>query len=408
VNHHHHHNDLRPSLEQHAAHVRALVAPAIRARTSGLAPESVPLGDALGRVTASVVLSAVDLPLFRNSQMDGFAVRSADVANTPVSLPIVGTIAAAPGAPAPLAAGTAVRIMTGGVVPHGADAVVPVEDTTTAGNTVTISRGRTRGEFVRDRGSDARTGDELLPAGRRLESRHLAALAAAGLARVDVIPLVRVAVITTGAELIAPGSSPAPGQLFDANQIALVAAVRAAGGTVSVAVRVTDDSEAMREALAGAAAASDLIVTSGGISMGEFEVVRETLEPLGAIVGHIDLQPGGPQATAMLDGVAVVCFPGNPVSTQLSFEAFVAPLLREAAGLPAAGRAALTLTADLHSIEGRRQLVRARRLEGERVEPVAGPGSHLVVGLAASDVLIDVASATTELKAGDIVTVWQL
>lgn len=403
-----HDHESRPSLEQHAAHIRATTAASIRGRTSGSEAESLALGEALGRVTASAVTSPVDLPLFRNSQMDGFAVVAADVTETPVSLPIVATIAAAPGTPAPLMPGTAVRIMTGGVVPEGADAVIPVEDTVTAGDTVTILRGRARGEYVRDRGSDAHAGDELLPAGLRLESRHLAAVAAAGVERVDVTPRVRVAVITTGAELIAPGSTPEPGQLFDANQTALVAAVRAAGGTVSVGLRVTDDSTAMLEALVEAAAASDIIVTSGGISMGEFEVVRETLEPVGATVGHIDLQPGGPQATAVFDGVPVVCFPGNPVSTQLSFEAFVAPLLREAAGLPAAGRSKLTLTTDLRSIPGRRQLVRARRLEGERVEPLAGPGSHLVVGLAASDVLIDVASATTELKAGDIVTVWQL
>jgi molybdopterin molybdotransferase len=392
-----------PSVEQHAAVIRNLLAP-----LAALGSETVPIAAALGRVSATEVLCPVDLPLFRNSQMDGFAVAAADVSSPPVTLPISGEVAARPGEPPALRPGTAVRIMTGAVVPLGADAVVPVEDTQTEGDSVVVRRGRSAGEFVRDRGSDLRSGDRLLPAGQRLGSRHLAALAAAGLSRVEVRARVRVAVITTGAELVAVGEQAAVGQVYDSNSVALVAALVAAGATVSVAHRVTDDHEALRSALRDAIEQSDLVITSGGISMGAYEVVREVIEPLGGHIGHIAMQPGGPQATAVVDGIPVVSFPGNPVSTQVSFEVFVAPLLRELAGLPPALREARSLVGGFRSIAGKRQFLRGRLREGGRVEVVGGPSSHLVAGLAASDVLIDIPAASIELSEGDIVEVVHL
>ncbi|HPZ34267.1 MAG TPA: molybdopterin molybdotransferase MoeA, partial [Microbacteriaceae bacterium] len=368
------------SVEEHAAHVADLLAPALAPR-----PETIPVNDALGRVTSAAVLSPVDLPLFRNSQMDGFAVRSADVAPAPTTLPIVGEVAARPSSPPDLAPGTAVRIMTGAVVPNGADAVIPVEDTTSEGGTVTISRGRSAGEFVRERGSDLRTGDELLPAGQRLASRHLAVLAAAGITEVAVIARPRVSIITTGSELVQPGVTPVLGQVFDSNGTALVAAVVAAGAVVAARAHVTDDPA---ELIAALAVPADLVLTSGGISMGDYEVVRELLEPRGASVGHVAMQPGGPQATAVWEGVPVICFPGNPVSTQLSFEVFVAPLLRTVAGLPQAVRERRQLSDAVVSVAGRRQFLRGRAAEGGRVVIASGPGSHLVAGLAASDLLV--------------------
>ena len=387
------------SFEEHAAHIASLVpAPGV---------ETVELDDALGRVTALAVLSPVDLPLFRNSQMDGFAVRAADVAHAPVSLPVAGEVAARPSDPPPLRPGTAVRIMTGAVVPEGADAVVPVEDTLADTTSVSISRGRATGEFVRERGSDVRAGDELLPAGVRLGSRHLAVLAAAGLTSVTVRAQLRVAIITTGSELIEPGATPALGQVFDSNGTALAAAVGAAGALVHSRTHVADDTAAMERAL-DAASTADLIVTSGGISAGDYEVVRETLEPHGARVGHVAMQPGGPQATAAWRGTPVICFPGNPVSTQLSFELFLAPLLRDAAGLPAATREGRSLEAPMRSVAGKRQFLRGRALEGGRVALVGGPSSHLVAGLAASDVLVIVPEEVTELAAGDSVETWAL
>lgn len=381
------------SVDEHAALIRSLVN---IERTT----EVVKLSEAVDRVTALPVLSPVDLPLFRNSQMDGFAVVTTDL---PGILPIVGEVAARPGVPAPLEPGTTVRIMTGAPIPEGADAVVPVEQTLIETDLAGFATQRMPGEFVREQGSDLRAGEQLLPASTRLASRHLAVLAAAGLATVEVFARVRVAVITTGAELVEVGAATQPGQIFDANAVALAAAVRAAGGSVSFSARVTDDVDAMSEALRGAVASADLVVTSGGISMGDHEVVRETLEPLGADVASISMQPGGPQATAVVDGVPVICFPGNPVSTQVSFEIFLAPVLRELAGLPAARRETRTLVGDAKSVEGKRQFLRGRAVAGDSVEVVGGASSHLVAGLAASDLLIDIPAETTTLDAGESV-----
>lgn len=381
------------------AHLRAALAP--RA-------ETVELASALGRVTAAAVLSPVNLPLFRNSQMDGFAVRSVDVAGAPVTLPLAGVIAAGPVSPCTLAAGTALQIMTGAVVPQGADAVIPVEDTTLHGDTVTINRARAAGEYLRDAGSDAQAGDVLLPAGRILAPRHLAVLAAAGLSTVDVRARVRVAVVTTGAELVAPGVEPSLGQLFDSNGIALAALVESNGAIVSTIVRNDDDLVASLDAsLREASAHTDLIITSGGISMGEFEVVRELLEPLGATVGTIAMQPGGPQLLGSFEGVPVVGFPGNPVSTMISFEVLLAPLLRQAAGLAPAQRIRRAVTSPVESVAGKRQFLRGQ-VDGDSVSVVAGPGSHLVAALAASDVLIDIPAETLRLDAGEIVETWEL
>ena len=391
------------TVDEHAALVREQLAPAL-----AVGIERIPLLEALGRRTAGGILSPVDLPLFRNSQMDGFAVSTKDLTEVPVSLPIAGEIAARAGAPEALDRGTAVRIMTGAVVPEGADAVIPVEDTTVDGAMVTIRRSRRAGEYVRDRGSDVLAGSALLPDAQLLAPRHLAALAAAGIEHVDVLRRVRVAVITTGAELVSPGETPQPGQIYDANAIALIAAVVASGGAVTMARRVVDDPAQLLAAMGEAVAGADVILTSGGISHGDYEVVRELLEPRGAWVGHVAMQPGGPQATASFEGVPVVCFPGNPVSTQLSFEVFVAPLLREVAGLPAAVVARRPLASDLGSVGGKRQFLRGRVTEGDRVETVSGAGSHLVVGLAASNVLIIVPEDVTSLSAGDEVETLEL
>jgi len=388
-----------------AGHLRDALAP----RT-----ETVALGAALGRVTVAEVLSPVDLPLFRNSQMDGFAVRSMDVADSPVTLPIAGIIAAGATEPTRLPAGAAMQIMTGAVVPEGADAVVPVEDTSSTADpstaaTVTILRGRAAGEYVRNAGSDARVGDSLLPAGLTLAPRHLAVLAAAGIASVDVVARVRVAIVTTGAELIAPGVEPLLGQLFDANGVALAALVESSGAVVSALVRNDDDVVASLDlALREATVDTDLILTSGGISMGEFEVVRELLEPLGATVGTIAMQPGGPQLLGAFRGVPVIGFPGNPVSTQISFEVLVAPLLRAAAGRAPAEKTHRTVQTAIDSVPGKRQFLRGRITDGDAVSVVSGPGSHLVAGLAASDVLIDIPAETTRLEAGDSVETWTL
>ena len=388
------------SVDEHAARVAELL-------RFELGSETVPLAAALGRVTVGAVLSPVDLPLFRNSQMDGYAVHAADVASVPAMLPVVGEIAARAASPAALAPGTAVKIMTGAVVPEGADAVIPVEDTTSTEGVVTISRSRSAGDYVRDRGSDALAGAELLPTGQLLAARHLAVLAAAGLDQVTVAKRVRVAVITTGAELIAAGQTPEPGQIYDANQVALMAAATSAGAEVTLARRVIDEPALLLADLNEAATVADVILTSGGISHGDYEVVRELLEPRGAWVGHVAMQPGGPQATAVFEGVPVICFPGNPVSTQLSFEVFVAPVIRSLSGHPQARRSTKAINDSLRSIEGKRQFLRGR-IEGQSVTPVSGPGSHLVAGLAAADCLIVIPESVASVTIGESVEVWEL
>jgi molybdopterin molybdotransferase len=394
----------RTPVAEHEGRVRALLAP-LRTRDA----ESVPLAAALGRVLAGPVVSPINLPPFANSQMDGFAIRSADVV-AGSSLPVAGAIPAAAGTPAPLVAGTVARIMTGAPLPEGADAVVPLEDTvTTDDGRVTIASAWSAGSYVRDVGSDLAAGDQLLPGGLRLGSRHLAALAAAGLTEVAVASRVRVAIISTGSELVAPGEELGPGQISDSNGPALVAAARDAAAEIVLEGRVVDDREAF-EALLDAAIAADaeLILTSGGISQGDYEVVRETLEPHGAIVDVLAMQPGGPQAIATYREVPVVCFPGNPVSSQLSFLLFVEPLLREIAGLPDRIRVTRVLEAPLTSVAGKRQFLRGRALPDGRVETVGGPSSHLVAALAAADVLVDLPEDATELPAGASVETWEL
>jgi molybdopterin molybdotransferase len=226
---------------------------------------------------------------------------------------------------------------------------------------------------------------------------------------VQLVERVSVAVITTGSELVGPGDGLGPGQIFDSNGVALAAAVRAAGGEVVLEARVRDDTDEL-EALFDAALrlGARLILTSGGISMGDHEVVRELLEPRGAAIDVLAMQPGGPQGFGHWESVPVVCFPGNPVSSQLSFEIFVAPLLRGLAGLPARVVETRVLDSAVRSIAGRRQFLRAR-LEGrEGVTPVGGPSSHLVAALAASDALIVIPEDVTEVAAGDSVETWLL
>jgi molybdopterin molybdotransferase len=291
----------------------------------------------------------------------------------------------------------------------GADAIVPVEDTSVpAAGSVTIERSRAAGEFVREQGSDVRVGAVLVESGRVLEPRHISVLAAVGFGDIDVRSRPRVAVVTTGAELVDAGSTLTPGQIYDSNGITLAAHLRASGAEVVSVSRSSDEPSRFREILDAAAESVELIITSGGVSMGDFEVVKDVLRPLGGNFGSVRMQPGGPQGITMFDGVPVLSFPGNPVSTVVSYIMFARNIVRRAAGLPPV----LSTTAALHepivSPPGRRQLLRGRLRDDGRVELVAGPGSHLVAALAWADVLIDIDSETTELAAGSDVEVWPL
>ncbi|WP_246012522.1 gephyrin-like molybdotransferase Glp [Myceligenerans xiligouense] len=443
----------RVSVEQHRADVEDLLAVLIpgQGRTGGGAVrrsvERSDAGEALGRVLADDVVAPGPLPRFRNSQMDGFAVRAADVAgaraDAPVVLPVAGEVAARPGRPEPLAPGSAVRIMTGAPVPDGADAVVPVEHTDAGtfnrdatrpapSDTVRVRVPRAAGDFVREAGSDVGAGDLVLPAGTLLAPHHLAAAAACGIGELLVRRRVRVAIVSTGSELVAPGEAAGPGQIWDANAVALAAAVRASGAVVASTERVGDDEDAARETLRRAASSSDLVITSGGVSQGAHEVVKDVLADV--VFRPVAMQPGGPQGFGRLDGTPVLTFPGNPVSTQVSFVVFLRGVLRRAAGLPPAEERRAVVGPDgipdggLASPGGKRQFLRGRVRDGGPAAGLAGPrdgvpsrsgtppvvdvvggqGSHLVASMAAADVLIDVPADAIELNAGDEVAVLPL
>ncbi|SMF39196.1 molybdopterin molybdotransferase [Cellulosimicrobium cellulans J34] len=412
----------RVSVDEHRADVAALLAPLVEAARRRERTDVVVLAEALGRVLAGDLVAPVPVPLFRNSQMDGYAVRAADVAGAspeaPARLAVAAEIPAAPGVPPRLAPGTAARIMTGAPVPEGADAVVPVEDTaagsfaaTPAADEVAVHVPRAPGDFVRDAGSDVRAGDVLLPDGTVLAPHHLAAAAACGVGGVPVVARPRVAVLSTGSELVGPGDVPGPGQVFDANADALGAAVRRAGGDVVLTARCGDDPARFAAVLAEAAGAADLVLTSGGVSQGAYEVVKDVLGGAGAGVTFrsVAMQPGGPQGFGTVHGTPVLTFPGNPVSAQVSFAMFLREPLERAAGLPAVDRVRTAVLADaVVSPAGRRQLLRGASRPDGTVRVVGGAGSHLVASMARADVLVDVPADVTEWAAGTEVEVREL
>jgi len=299
------------------------------------------------------------------------------------------------------------KVMTGAPIPSGADCVVPVEDTHTDGPTVTIERGRKTGDFVREPGVDVRSGELLVSAGTTLGPRHIAALAAVGLPNLPVFRRVRAAVLTTGDELMPAGVPLRPGQIYNSNGIALAAALTANGVEVVSVEHSRDDPAEFGDRLAAATARADVVFTSGGVSKGDFEVVKDVLSTRGGEFGSVAVQPGGPQGLSVSDGVPVLSFPGNPVSTMVSFEVFARPILRELAGLPPVPTHDVALLDPVRSPAGRRQFLRGR-LDDAGVWLASGPGSHLVAAMAHADVLIDIAPEITELAAGSIVKVREL
>ncbi|MFD7844658.1 gephyrin-like molybdotransferase Glp [Nocardia sp. NPDC059764] len=371
---------------------------------AGRSTETVPMAAALDRRLAVDVYAPLDLPVFRNSAMDGYAVAAESVAIVPATLPLAGVVAAGNTEKLTLAPGTAVKVMTGAPVPPGADCVVPVEHTESDGVTVTIRTSRAPGDFVREPGTDVRAGQLLAAAGTLLRPRHIAALAAVGLGEVEVTRRVRAAVLTTGDELRPAGAALLPGQIFNSNGIALAAALSDNGVEVVSVAHSTDEHAEFRQRLAEAVAQADVVFTSGGVSMGDFEVVKEVLAAQGGEFGPVALQPGGPQGLSTVDGVPVLSFPGNPVSTMVSFEVFARPILRELAGLPALPITELPLLDAVRSPAGKRQFLRGKLTENG-VTLVSGQGSHLIAAMAHADVLIDVPAAVTELPAGAIVEV---
>jgi molybdopterin molybdotransferase len=382
------------TVEEHQAAVAALLAP--------LGEEEVPVPAAHGRVLARDVRAGVPLPGFDNSAMDGYAARSADLAGLPVRLPVADDIPAGRTGVVPLAPGTVQRIMTGGLLPPGADVVVPVELTDAATDVVEIRDAPDAGTHLRRAGEDITAGTVALEAGAPLGAAQLGLAAAVGARTLWVRTRPRVLVLSTGSELVEPGEPLLPGQVYESNSLLLCAAVEDAGGTARRLHFVPDDVDQFLTTVRAELADADLLVTSGGVSAGAYEVVKDAFRTLGTVeFGKVAMQPGGPQGAGTVDGVPVVTLPGNPVSSFVSFEVFVRPALRRALGhaAPDRLRAPATLTAPLRSPAGRRQFLRGRYDAG-RVSQVGGPGSHLVAHLARANCLVVVPEDVTELPAG--------
>lgn len=394
------------TVEEH----RARVLDAVRL----LPAETVRLADAAGRTLAAPVHAAHDLPGFDNSSMDGFAVRLADVegadAENPVTLHVVADLPAGSSDDPSFGAGEAVRIMTGAPVPTDADAIVPFEDT--AGGladslgTVEVQRApAASGAFIRRRGGDTRAGDVVLSAGEQLGPFALAAAAAAGVAALEVRRRPRVAVVSTGSELVAPGVVPGRGQTPDSNSTLLASLVSGTDADVTVISSLRDDANAIH-ALLDHAADVDVIVFSGGVSAGAYEPVRQALE--GRIsFDKVAMQPGKPQAFGVLDdGRLVFGLPGNPVSVAVSFEVFVRPALLAMQGRAAIDRrlARLTASESWTTPPGRRQyLPAAVDLAAGSVRPATagGSGSHLAASLARAEAFAIVPAEVSTVSVGD-------
>ncbi|MGY1842526.1 molybdopterin molybdotransferase MoeA [Modestobacter sp. SYSU DS0875] len=391
------------TVEEHQAVVRGLLAP--------LPVEDVPLAAAAGRVLAADLPALVSLPGFTNSAMDGYAARHAEVvaagAESPVRLPVAADIPAGRTDVPVLEPGTVHRIMTGAPVPAGADVVVPVERTDGATDVVTITGSPAAGAHLRHTGEDIRAGEVALAAGTPLGAAQLGLAAAVGHAVVPVRRRPRVLVLSTGSELVEPGRPLLPGQIYESNSVLLATAVEAAGGEARALHFVPDDVDEFLRAVRAELDTADLLVTSGGVSAGAYEVVKDAFRGLGTVeFGKVAMQPGGPQGAGTVDGVPVVTLPGNPVSSFVSFEVFVRPALRRALGHsdPDRLRTTARLTAPLRSPAGKRQFLRGR-FDGGEVSQVGGPGSHLVAHLARANCLVVLPEEVTELPAGAEVTV---
>jgi molybdopterin molybdotransferase len=401
-----------------------------------LEPIELQLLDAQGCVLVEDVTVPVSLPPFDNSSMDGYAVRVADVAGAseeyPAVLTVVGDVAAGQAEQPYVGPGQAARIMTGAPLPPGAEAVVPVEWTDgglgegpVSGmrahsaapegsyGQVHVHRQADARAHVRAKGSDVKAGDRALEAGTVLGPPQIGLLAAIGRGTVRVRPRPRVVVLSTGTELVQPDEELRTGQIYDSNSFALCAAARDAGAIAYRVGAVADDAETLRSAIEDQLVRADLLVTTGGVSVGAYDVVKEALSSVGdedEAGSGIDfrtlaMQPGKPQGFGSIgpDHTPLLALPGNPVSSYVSFELFVRPAIRTLMGLQdvhrPTTRATLSTDKTLTSPKGRRQFLRGTYADGA-VTPVGGAGSHLVAALAHADALIVVPEDDTSVEPG--------
>ncbi|MGW2025346.1 molybdotransferase-like divisome protein Glp [Streptomyces decoyicus] len=420
------HQDRVWSVAEHLEDVLSKIAP--------LDPIELQILEAQGCVLVEDITVPVALPPFDNSSMDGYAVRAADVEGAteeaPVALTVIGDVAAGSGELPEVGPGQAARIMTGAPLPPGAEAVVPVEWTDggtgegpaaamrahsaapqDAAGQVRVHRPAAAGAHIRARGSDVTEGEPALRAGTVLGPSQIGLLAAIGRGTVKVRPRPRVVVMSTGSELVQPGEALGPGQIHDSNSFQLTAAARAAGAIPYRVGAVADDAETLRSTLEDQLIRADILVTSGGVSVGAYDVVKETLTALSAEDGTVEfrrlaMQPGKPQGFGLIgpDRIPLLALPGNPVSSYVSFELFVRPAIRALMGLPEVHRPttpARCTDAIASSPKGKRQFLRGSYdADAGTVTPVGGAGSHLIKAMAHANALIIVPEDTTEVAAG--------
>lgn len=394
------------SVDEHLARVLSVVQP--------LSPLDLGLLDAQGCFLDEDVHAPAPLPGFDNSAMDGYAVRTADLSGAlPVVLPVVGDVAAGPASPLRVQPGLCVRIMTGAALPEGADAVVPLELTDGGVKHVRIDQTVEPGAYIRRAGEDVAAGDLVLTRGTALGSANIGLAAAIGRNRVLVRPRPRVVVVSTGSELVEPGAPMGPGQIADANSFALTAAAIEAGALAYRVGIVPDEARTLLSTLEDQLVRADVLITSGGVSVGAYDVVKEVLSRIGTVqFDKVAMQPGMPQGFGTIgpDDTPIFALPGNPVSALVSFEVFVRPALRRMIGAEPLQRPRVSAvtTESFSSPEGKRSFLRVHlsvRKGAHVVTPVSGPGSHLLAGMARANALVVVPEQVVQVAAGEPVTV---
>ena len=407
-------------VEDHLAEILGTITP--------LTPTELSLGDVHGLVLAEDVSTVGPLPSFDNSGMDGYAVRVADVAGAteehPVTLPVTGEVAAGDTGAYALQPGTAIKIMTGAMLPHGAEAVVPVEWTDGGSARVSIRARAEHGSAIRLAGEDAKADEVLVTAGTRLRPMHVAVIAAAGRGSVLVRPRPRVVVLSTGNELAEPGTPVVPGRIWDSNSFMLAAAAREAGCLAYRQAILPDHPDEVLPAIEDQLVRADLMITTGGVSMGgEHDVVKAALHQLGTVTFRkVAMQPGMPQGFGTIslpaaaapvpgDRVPIFTLPGNPVSAYVSFQVFARPALGAMQGDDGLGleKVRAELTAPLRSPAGRRSFLRGvlDRAAGQ-VTPLTGQGSHQIATLGKANALVIVPERVVQMSEGDTAEVMVL
>jgi len=398
------------------------VADALQLVLNGVTPlpaERVPLFEALGRVLAEPVTANDSLPPFANSSMDGYALRAADVANatadSPVELQVVADIAAGTVSDLALTPGAAARIMTGAPVPEGADAVIPVEDTNepwrdaerSLPDTILIYRTVKQGDYVRQIGEDIQAGQEVIVPGHLIRPQEIGVLAALGVSQVQVYRRPRVGVLATGDELIDVDAPLSAGKIRNSNSYAQAAQVMALGADLVGLGVARDTEDHVRAKLrVGLEAGVDLLVSSAGVSVGAYDVVKAVLEQEGNVgFWRVRMRPGKPLAFGSYHGVPFLGLPGNPVSAMVSFERFVRPIIRKMAGHKRLDRPQVTVTVQEQlSSDGRESYVRAcvtRTLQGYQAVSTGSQGSHVMTSLVKANALMIIAEGVTSVSPGE-------